>query len=98
MIFNAEKETFGKLYAFTSTNSDAILTITMNNGIVFNAVFDTDFESDNGLEMSDPRYEEFHAMLLRRIDTGELMEITYHNFPRRITCDGVFVAGTEKEE
>ncbi|MBQ6470343.1 MAG: hypothetical protein IJJ33_00030 [Victivallales bacterium] len=98
MIFIAEKETFGKLYAFTSTNPDAILTITMNNGVVFNAVADTDYETDNGLEMSDPGYEEFHAMLLRRIDTGELLEITYHNFPRRITCDGVFVAGSEEME
>jgi len=98
MIFDSEKETFGRLYAFTSTNPDAVLTVTTDNGVVFNATVDTDYETDNGLEMTAPGYEEFHAMLLKRIDTGELLEITYHNFPLRITCNGVFVAGTAEPQ
>ncbi len=36
-------------------------------------------------------YEEYHAMLLRRTDTGELFEISYKHFPRRISANGEVV-------
>ena len=88
MIYDKEKNTFGVLYAFISRNPYVPLDIELENGELFQAVFDTDYETDNGLEMDEEGYEEYHAILVRRADTGKLFEITYKNFPKRISANG----------
>ncbi len=85
MFYEKEKKNFALLYDFVYRNPQCSLNVVMENGDVFQAEYDTDYETDNGLEMDEKGYEEYHAILLRRLDTGEYVEITYKNFPCRIT-------------
>ncbi|MCR4784576.1 MAG: hypothetical protein K6A35_08705 [bacterium] len=59
------------------------------------AYYDTDFESDNGLDESDEGYEEFHCIVFRKVNDGTLFEVNYHNLPEKVMCKGVTVIGKE---
>ena len=64
------------------------------NGDKIEAQVDTCYETDNGLEMEDPDYEEYHACAMRIVKViedkngsfkeGSLIEINYHNYPQQI--------------
>lgn len=63
-----------------------------------NASFDTCFESDNDLEMSDPHYEEFTVFVFKvnsvigsssvYITEDNYFCIDYRNFPKEIIANG----------
>ncbi len=94
MFTEKEQGTIAMLYRFLKRNPGAILNVEFEGQPPFEAVKDTSYETDNGLELGEEGYEEFYAILLQRIDNKELIELTYLHFPVRITCNGEFVAGT----
>ena len=94
MFTDKEQNTIAKLYRFLKANPRAILDVEFEGVPIYKAVKDTSYETDNGLEIGENGYEEFYAILLQRLDNKEYVELTYLHFPLRITCNGVFVAGT----
>ena len=97
IIAEKEKDTIGVLYKFLSQHPGAVLTIEFDRGDSFVAIFDTAYETDNGLEVTESGYEEFNAILLQRKDNGQLEELTYHRFPKRILWGNEVVTGTAAE-
>ncbi len=95
MFNEKEQNTIGVLYRFLKQHPTAMLLVEFEGQTPFIAQKDTSYETDNGLELDEEGYEEFYAILLRRQEDKELIELTYHHFPKRITCNGEFVAGTE---
>ena len=95
MFTQKEESTIGVLYRFLHRHPNEVIEVEFENESKYQAVMDTSYDTDNGLEMDEEGYEEFYAILLRRQEDKELIELTYHHFPKRITCNGEFVAGTE---
>ena len=96
MFTEKEQNTIGTLYRFLKNNPNAILQVEYEGQPMFQAVKDTSYETDNGLEVDEEGYEEYYAILLRRTDNKELVELTYKHFPLRITSNGKYVAGTQE--
>ena len=82
---NEEKE-FKVLYYFLLQNRSALYTLIFTGGKKVFATFDTCCESDNGLELDDPNYEEFICIVMRNEKTGKLFELNYHNIPTEVYC------------
>ncbi len=59
-----------------------------SQGKSVDAVYDTDYESDNGLELDEEGYEEYHCMAFKNISSGYLFEVNYHQIPVKAECDG----------
>ena len=98
LITKKEENTIGVLYRFLHKYPNEVIEVEFENEPKYQAVMDTAYDTDNGLEMDEEGYEEFSAILLERLDNKELVELTYHHFPKRITCNGKFVAGTDEHE
>ena len=98
MFIDKEQNTIGKLYDYLKANPKAILEVEFPSEPVFQAVNDGAYETDNGLDIDEEGYEEYNAILLQRLDNKEYVELSYLHFPLRITCNGVFVAGTVQVE
>lgn len=82
-----EKNTMGVLSEFLMENPKATLQMAFEDKIIEEAQWDTTYETDNGLELSDPDYDEFYAMAFNDLQTGQLFEISYRNFPSKIICN-----------
>ncbi len=52
------------------------------------AVYDTDYESDNGLDENDDGYEEFQCIAFKRITDGKLFEVNHYQIPVKAVCNG----------
>ena len=59
-----------------------------NSGKHVETTYDTDYESDNGLEEDEDGYEEYQCILFRRIPDGALIELNYHNIPVKVIYNG----------
>lgn len=59
-----------------------------NTGRSVKAVYDTDYESDNGLDDDDDGYEEFQCIAFERIADGVLFEVNHHQIPVKAMCNG----------
>lgn len=76
---------------FVMSNLKSNLELQLNQNTIVTAVFDGEYESDNGLDSDDKNYEEYFAMLFKVVnvlkDDGNLIsekdiiEINYHNVP-----------------
>ncbi len=96
MFFNEkEKILIATLIKFDRANPNEIYTILYSDNTEIKASYDTDFESDNGLDLEEKDYEEYWACVfeLKEItchgnsvpcNIGELFEINYKNFPYMI--------------
>ena len=82
-------EQFDKLYSYVVANPKASYEITFDDNSTITAFFDTAYETDNSLEMEDPNYEEFWALLFTSEDKA--YEITYKNMPAHVTSEGNIV-------
>jgi len=57
----------------------------------FLAYYDTEYDSDNGLEEDDPQYEEYYCVLFKKVNDGTLFEVNYHNIPTTVMCGDTHV-------
>ncbi len=88
MLNPKEEGCFKTLYRHASHHGGKTYRLLYQNGDSRLATFDTIYETDNNLELDDPDYEEFNAILFCDLATGKLFEVTYHNLPASVWCDG----------
>ena len=86
MLNPNEEKDFKILYCFFLQNRNALYTLIFAEGKKVFASFDTCCESDNGLELNDPNYEEFICIVMRNEETDKLFEFNYHNMPKEVYC------------
>ena len=91
MLNNFEKGAFSTLLRYFHQHPTSIYQLILKDGRMIKASYDTDYESDNGLEDDEEGYEEYHCILLKNIIDNSLFEINYHNFPERVECGGMQV-------
>lgn len=94
---NEERKIMESLFLSINENANQIYILEYPNGDKIEAQVDTCYETDNGLEMEDLNYEEYHACAMRIVKViedkngsfkeGSLIEINYHNYPQQI-CFG----------
>lgn len=87
-----EEKLMGTLMDFDRKHQGVVYSIQYTDGTEIKAIYDTDFESDNGLDLDEEGYEEYWgvAFELKEIvkegnsvpcKVGELFEVNYKNFP-----------------
>ena len=81
-------ERFLMLLKCTHSHSNSKYLLYDKEGKYMEATYDTDFESDNGLEENEAGYEEYHCILFRRVSDGKLVEVNYRQIPVKVICDG----------
>lgn len=98
MFFSDEdRKNMGKLFKMLEENNGSRYILSFSSGDIVEAEVDTFYETDNGLELNDPDYEEYNACAMRIVSVivdksktlvqGKLIEINYHNYPQEIHID-----------
>ncbi len=80
------------MYLLNRSNQEYVMHL--NNGDIVKAKVDTCFDTDNGLDIDEEGYEEYYACAIEILEiledntgtlkVGMLMEINYHNWPKKI--------------
>lgn len=101
-MFFSEKEDkiIGPLFEFIDNNPDQKYRMVLQDDTVLIAHLDTCYETENGLEEDEDKYEEFFACLFiidkiisikneekNTYKVNEFLEITYHNCPKSFTVE-----------
>lgn len=90
MILNPKEEgRFYNFFCFVEQHTKNEYVLVFTNGEKIECKFATACESDNCLELDDPAYEEFLLLVFRNNATNDLFEVTYHNMPVEVWCDGI---------
>lgn len=90
MILNPKEEgRFYNFFCFVEDHTKSKYKFVFADGETLEGKFDTAGESDNCLELDDPKYEEFWSVIFENSETGDLFEVTYHNMPVEVWCDGI---------
>jgi hypothetical protein len=79
---------FEFLLNYVHEHSEGTYCLYDNEGQFIEAVYDTDYESDNGMDEDEDGYEEFQCILFRRISDGSLFEVNYHKIPVKVIFNG----------
>lgn len=82
------KERFGILLHYVHAHRNGKYVLYDNNERFVEVVYDTDYESDNGLDEDEKEYEEYQCIAFKRIDNGNLLEVNYQQIPIKVICDG----------
>lgn len=80
-------ERFNKLLDFIHENESEVYTLIDFTGAELKVKYDTDYESSNGLEETDPKFEEFQAIIFEDLESGNLFEVNYHCLPEKVFCN-----------
>ena len=78
---------FELLLQHTHSHANGKYVLYDNAGKSVEAVYDTDYESDNGLDEDEEGYEEYQCIAFKRISDGSLFEVNYHQIPIKAECD-----------
>ena len=89
MLRLEEEGNFKLLLYYASAHPHTKYTFFDDAGNSITATCDTIYETENGLELDDPDYEEYMGIAFKDEETGTLFEINYHNLPASVLCDGV---------
>lgn len=81
-------EMFNRLLAYAHAFTNGKYTLYDKEGKSVEVVYDTDYESDNGLDEDEEGYEEYQCIAFKRISDGDLIEVNYHQIPIKAVCDG----------
>lgn len=79
---------FDVLLTYVHSHENGVYTLYDINNNYIEAFYETDYESDNGLDEDDNRYEEYQCIAFRRLSDGVMFEVNYHNIPIKALCDG----------
>ena len=79
-------KSFDTLYSYVNSHPHGVYELTFSDNITITATFDTAYETDNDLDIDNPNYEEFWAMLF--LSGERAIEITYKNTPIHASCGG----------
>lgn len=86
MINKNEKRFFDKLYKYVHEHINEKYDIYFDEKTNQKAIFETDYETDNGLEINDKRYEEYCEMLFKPSNGKGYVIINYHTLPYKVVC------------
>lgn len=86
MINKNEKQFFDKLYKYVHEHINEKYDIYFDENTNQKAVFETDYETDNGLEIEDKKYEEYCEILFKPYDGEGFITVNYHTLPYKIVC------------
>ena len=95
MISEKEKNVIGDFLNVRFINQQegkVVYKFKFKNGDVIIVKYDCDVDSDNGLELDDPNYEEYHEFYFQVLQVekkakdsmwrkGKCIALNYHNFP-----------------
>lgn len=87
-MMKLNKERMETLLNFTHSHEDGIYRLYDNKGNYVDAYYDTDFESDNGLEEDQEGYEEYQSIVFRKVSDNSLFEVNYHLIPVKVEYEG----------
>lgn len=90
MLTELEQGRFSQLLSYLHNHPRASYTLVLPSESV-DAEYETDFESDNGLDEDNPGYEEYQSIVFKRKDNGILFEINYHNIPEQIYSNNTLI-------
>ena len=82
------EEMFALLLKSAHENPGGVFELRDSKGQTVTATYDTDYETDNGLDVSEPGYKEFQGIAFRRTDNGALFEVNCQQIPVSAKCDG----------
>ena len=85
---NINQERIRILLTYTHNHENGVYRLYDNQNNYVDAYYDTDFESDNGLDEDEDGYEEYQSIVFRRVSDNTLFEVNYHIIPIRVECDG----------
>ena len=88
---NINLKRFEKLLLFVHSHEKGKYLLYDNTGQSVEAVYDTDYESDNGLDENEEGYEEYQCIVFKRTSDEELFEVNYHKAPVKVMCDEMVV-------
>jgi hypothetical protein len=83
MLNPNEEGRFKQLLLYVTDNPGSAYALQIGETTVHTR-FDTCYESDNGMEMDEPGYEEYWCIAFQDICSGKLFEISYHNLPEQV--------------
>lgn len=92
---NIEKEKLSPFIRCLRESRTNVFKLIWNDKVIIYASYETEYESENGLDEDDPAYEEYYVCVVKvhQIlqyteeddldipDEGNLYEINYHNIP-----------------
>ncbi|MCL2383753.1 MAG: hypothetical protein FWC79_06475 [Oscillospiraceae bacterium] len=97
MFVGEDRRIMMPLLKMIGENKTINFKMTLQDNAVLLVEVDACYETDNGIEMNEDGYEEFMAcavMILevvfqeedaeKKYSEGEFLEITYHNYPKKI--------------
>lgn len=85
MLNPNENGVFETLYKFVHQNENKeIYKLIFSDGKEILARYNTDYESDNGLDSEEEGYEEFISIVFENQETKELFELNYHTIPKEM--------------
>ena len=76
-------ERFLTLLKYLHSNENAVYKLIFDESEIL-AYYDTDFESDNGLDEDEDGYEEYQCIAFKKVNDGTLFEVNYHNLPTEV--------------
>lgn len=88
MLNPHETKAFDLLYHFVHHHSGGVYQLVFQNGAEITAVYDTDYETDNGLEFEETGYEEYITILFKNISDNALVEVNCFHFPSKVFYHG----------
>lgn len=88
MLNPNEAGKFWNFLCFVDKNDKNNYKLVFKDGSVIYSKLDTMCESDNGLELENPNYEEYWIIVFENLKNHELFEVNYHNTPIEVWCDG----------
>lgn len=87
ITYGKENNGFIQLLRYVHRNEDAEYLL-VYKGAKRKALYITDFETDNGLDLDEEGYEEFNAINFEDVETGEQLVVDYHCLPDEVWCNG----------
>ena len=88
MLQEKEKGNLEKLLICAHRNPCGEFIFYDSTGSSIKAFYETDYETDKGLELTDSLYEEYIGVAFKNAETGSLFEVSHKCLPKAAFCNG----------